>query len=90
MLHKSRYYESCEIKYHSFLYVKFNFIFILPFASCSLKVIRILIHFHEKVRNFFRKDSFNEPVPEKTLQRLFTVELAYVLSTILSAARQNI
>ncbi len=43
----------------------FIFIFVLPFATCSLKVIRSPFLFQENVVNFFRIDSFNEPVKKK-------------------------
>ncbi len=54
----------------------FIFIFVLPFATCSLKVIRSLFLFQENFVNFFRIDSFNEPVK---LTDYFMVELAYVV-----------
>ncbi len=73
------------IKYLFYLYICIR----LPFASCSLKVIRSLIRFHEKVIS----SSFNEPV-QKTKQQQNNSGLIlrwnrFMLSTILSAARQN-
>ncbi len=57
----------------------FIFIFVLPFATCSLKVIRSLFLFQENFVNFFRIDSFNEPVKKIQFKDYFMVELAYVV-----------